>query len=297
MHTLKKRELPSNIVRYVLLLLGGAVSVMPMIYMISTSLKPNGALYEFPPKFFPALDTITIENYVYIFSQEKFYINFLNSVIVAVLTVVIAAFVSSALAFCLARFRFPGRKALFALVIGTMRERVGGDFREGAAPEEIRQHPDQAPRGEQPEVEVVDSHVHAELVGGDIDRDNSGEVADRGEEGYRDQDSGNFSEDEVPAIDRFGEQQQHGSVAHLPRDRVAGAEHTGNQPEDQTGRHGTVHHQFELFGEDEERRRRIMADQNQRAEEHQKEYRLPDRFPKGVCGDFEEVEHQPVPYL
>ena len=120
MHTLKKRELPSNILRYVLLLLGGAVSIMPMIYMISTSLKPNGALYEFPPKFFPALDTITIENYVYIFSQEKFYINFLNSVIVAMLTVVIAAFVSSALAFCLARFRFPGRKALFALVIGTM---------------------------------------------------------------------------------------------------------------------------------------------------------------------------------
>mgnify|MGYP002589855226 CR=1 FL=1 len=35
-------------------------------------------------------------------------------------TVFIAAFVSSALAFCLARFRFPGRRALFALVIGTM---------------------------------------------------------------------------------------------------------------------------------------------------------------------------------
>jgi multiple sugar transport system permease protein len=91
MHTLKKRELPSNILRYVLLLLGGAVSVMPMIYMISTSLKPNGALYEFPPKFFPALDTITIENFVYIFSQEKFYINFLNSVIVAVLTVLMGS--------------------------------------------------------------------------------------------------------------------------------------------------------------------------------------------------------------
>ena len=79
MHTLKKRELPSNILRYVLLLLGGAVSVMPMIYMISTSLKPNGALYEFPPKFFPALDTVTLENYVYIFSQEKFYVNFLTA--------------------------------------------------------------------------------------------------------------------------------------------------------------------------------------------------------------------------
>ena len=37
--------------RYILLLLGGAVSVMPMIYMLSTSLRPNGALYEFPPHF------------------------------------------------------------------------------------------------------------------------------------------------------------------------------------------------------------------------------------------------------
>ena len=61
MHTLKKRELPSNILRYVLLLLGGAVSVMPMIYMISTSLKPNGALYEFPPKFFPALERLRLK--------------------------------------------------------------------------------------------------------------------------------------------------------------------------------------------------------------------------------------------
>ena len=71
MHTLKKRELPSNILRYVLLLLGGAVSVMPMIYMISTSLKPNGALYEFPPKFFPALDTVTLTRDIQIISAVQ----------------------------------------------------------------------------------------------------------------------------------------------------------------------------------------------------------------------------------
>lgn len=109
-----------NILSYVLLLIGGAVSIMPMIYMVSTSLKPNGALYEFPPHFLPSKENITIENYVYIFSQGKFYLNFLNSVIVSVATVVIAAFISTALAFCLARFRFKGRKFLFGLVIGTM---------------------------------------------------------------------------------------------------------------------------------------------------------------------------------
>lgn len=120
MKNMIKQKTINNTIQYVLLLLGGAVSVMPMIYMISTSLKPNGALYEFPPHFFPSKENFTIENYIYIFSQEKFYLNFLNSVIVAISTVVIAAFISTALAFCIARFKFPGRKFLFGLIIGTM---------------------------------------------------------------------------------------------------------------------------------------------------------------------------------
>lgn len=109
-----------NVLKYLILLLGGAVSVMPLIYMISTSLRPNGALYEFPPRFFPKINEITFENYQYIFQQEKFYINFLNSVLVAVVTIVIAAFISAALAYCLARFDFPGKKIIFGLVIGMM---------------------------------------------------------------------------------------------------------------------------------------------------------------------------------
>lgn len=110
----------SNFFRYFFLLIGGAVSVLPMIYMLSTSLRPNGALYEFPPHFFPKWSEITFENYQYIFRQEKFYLNFFNSVLVAVITIVLAAIVASALAYCLARFDFPGKKILFALVIGMM---------------------------------------------------------------------------------------------------------------------------------------------------------------------------------
>ena len=120
MHTINKQKTIQNVILYGLLLSGGVFSVLPMIYMISTSLKPNGALYEYPPHFFPKLSQITLENYVYIFNQEKFYLNFLNSLVVAILTIVFAAIIASALAFCIARFRFPGRKVLFALVIGTM---------------------------------------------------------------------------------------------------------------------------------------------------------------------------------
>lgn len=116
----KKRNALTNALKYLLLLVGGAVSVLPMIYMLSTSLRPNGALYEFPPLFFPKISEITFENYRYIFTQEKFYLNFFNSVLVAVITIVIAAFVATALAYCLARFRFPGHNLIFTLVIGMM---------------------------------------------------------------------------------------------------------------------------------------------------------------------------------
>ncbi|WP_411676225.1 carbohydrate ABC transporter permease [Caproicibacter sp.] len=115
-----KRIRYSELLMYFALSLGGLVSVLPMIYMLSTSLKPNGALYEYPPHFFPDKSNITIKNYIYIFQQQKFYINFINSLVVSLLTVVLAAAISTALAFCIARFRFPGRRMLFGLVVATM---------------------------------------------------------------------------------------------------------------------------------------------------------------------------------
>ncbi len=116
---MKKKVITQGLL-YLFLLAGVLVVVLPMIYMISTSLKPNGALYEYPPRFFPEWTEITLENYQYILSQGKFVRNFANSLLVAVLTVAIAALVSAALAYCIARFRFPGRSMLFGFIILTM---------------------------------------------------------------------------------------------------------------------------------------------------------------------------------
>ena len=110
----------SQILLFLILLIGVVIVVLPMIYMISTSLKPNGALYEYPPKFFPKLKEITLENYAYILAQQKFIRNFVNSLFVSVVTVLLSALISSALAYCIARFKFPGRSFLFAFIILTM---------------------------------------------------------------------------------------------------------------------------------------------------------------------------------
>lgn len=105
---------------YAALTAGLIIVVLPMIYMISTALKPNGALYVYPPKFFPELKEITLENFHYILSQKKFIVNFFNSLFVSIVTVILAAMVSSALAFCIARFHFPGRRFIFTFIMLTM---------------------------------------------------------------------------------------------------------------------------------------------------------------------------------
>lgn len=116
---MKKKTIVQMILHFILII-ALVIVVLPMVYMISTSLKPNGALYEYPPRFLPSLQEITIENYVYVLGQGKFYINFFNSVLVAVCSVLLAAIIASALGYVIARFRFPGRDILFGFIVLTM---------------------------------------------------------------------------------------------------------------------------------------------------------------------------------
>jgi multiple sugar transport system permease protein len=116
---MKKRR-GGDLIAYILLTIGVVLVVSPLVYMLTTSLRPNGALFQYPPRFFPSMEDITLENYVYIITNLHFYRNMLNSLVVAVCTVAAAAFVASSLAYCIARFRFRGRNALFALIMATM---------------------------------------------------------------------------------------------------------------------------------------------------------------------------------
>ena len=81
MKSLNGARIRGMVLRYLLLALGTVIFTLPMIYMISTSLRPNGALYEYPPRFFPKWEALTLENYGFILNQSKFYVNFLNSVL------------------------------------------------------------------------------------------------------------------------------------------------------------------------------------------------------------------------
>lgn len=105
--------------RLVLLMLGAALMIVPFAYMLATSFKENTLVLELPPRFIP--EEPTVANYTNAWSSNHFGRYFLNSVFVAAITTVASVFLSSLMAYAFARFRFPGRRLLFwLLLIGLM---------------------------------------------------------------------------------------------------------------------------------------------------------------------------------
>jgi multiple sugar transport system permease protein len=90
----------------------------PFIWMISTSLKSAGAVFEYPPTFIP--DPPRWDNYRRVFEVLPFARFFLNSLFVASAVTMLQLVTSSLAAYAFARLRFPGRDALFLGYLGTL---------------------------------------------------------------------------------------------------------------------------------------------------------------------------------
>jgi multiple sugar transport system permease protein len=92
--------------------------LMPFVWMLSTSLKSAGAVFEYPPSFIP--NPFRWDNYTRLFEVLPFARFFANSVFVAVSVTILTVASSSMAAYAFARLRFPGRDALFLGYLGTL---------------------------------------------------------------------------------------------------------------------------------------------------------------------------------
>jgi multiple sugar transport system permease protein len=110
-----RRTWLSRTVRYTLLIAGAIVMVAPFAYMLSTSFKAHAYVLEVPPRFIPKHPTLA--NYQSAWGSNNFNRYFLNSVFVAGVTTLLSVLLSSMMAYAFARFRFPGRRPLFGLLL------------------------------------------------------------------------------------------------------------------------------------------------------------------------------------
>jgi multiple sugar transport system permease protein len=92
--------------------------LLPFLWMLSTSLMNDLEVYQFPPKFIPSV--VRWSNYVEAMSLQPFGRYFLNSLIVAGVSVLGQLTFCSMAAYAFARLRFPARDKIFALYLSTM---------------------------------------------------------------------------------------------------------------------------------------------------------------------------------
>jgi multiple sugar transport system permease protein len=92
------------------------VLAAPFVWLLSASLKPRSEVFS--RELLP--DPVMWENYSRVWDVSSMPVWVTNSALVAVLAAVTVALSSALVAFAFAYFRFPGRTALFALVLATM---------------------------------------------------------------------------------------------------------------------------------------------------------------------------------
>jgi putative chitobiose transport system permease protein len=103
---------------YVLLSLIALVTVIPFVWVVTTSLKgPSDPIVSVPPQLIP--QDPTVANYIRVWGQLPILSFFVNSVIVATTTVILNLLVTSMAAYPLAKMKFKGRDVIFYLLLAT----------------------------------------------------------------------------------------------------------------------------------------------------------------------------------
>jgi len=101
---------------YVVLGLGAFISLIPFVWMISTSLMSLGEALG--TEFFPS--ELHFENYIEAWRVADFTEYFLNSILITVITLTGQNTFSTLAAYAFARIEFPGRDFLFSTLLSTM---------------------------------------------------------------------------------------------------------------------------------------------------------------------------------
>ena len=107
-----------RLITYVLLVIAVVATLMPFVWMLLGSLKTDGEILRDPSGFLPK--DPTLNNYATWFNDLNISTFFLNSLIVAVFTVLGNLLFCSMIGYALAKLRFKGRNALFVLVMATL---------------------------------------------------------------------------------------------------------------------------------------------------------------------------------
>ncbi|MFN5964248.1 MAG: carbohydrate ABC transporter permease [Pseudanabaena sp.] len=108
----------NNIPQFILLIAIAALTVFPLVWLISTAFKsPTENIFQSVPQLLPSQPTL--DNFLKVWKNSRFDLYLWNSFLVASITVILNLLFCSLAAFPLARLEFKGRDPIFWAIIGT----------------------------------------------------------------------------------------------------------------------------------------------------------------------------------
>lgn len=116
----KKRIRGTDVAAWITLALLLLFSLVPMAWMLSTSLKTQFAALQLPPEWIPS--NPTLEHYVRLINPanemgQDFIRYFWNSIFVSTMTTLAAVAIAVPAGYAFSKFRFPGRQGFFIAVL------------------------------------------------------------------------------------------------------------------------------------------------------------------------------------
>lgn len=114
----RRLKSPADWAIFLILIAGALVVLMPLFWMITTSLKDPGKIYLHPPQWIP--DPVRWDTYVNVLTEWPFFTYLKNTIIITVLNIAGCVLSSSLVAYSFARLRWRGRNFFFVVCLCTM---------------------------------------------------------------------------------------------------------------------------------------------------------------------------------
>ncbi len=115
MLTRKRRRLVAKIGVLAGLFVGAAFAGLPVVWMLSTSFKPNGEVFQVPPRLIS--ENFSFDAYRKILGDETELRFFMNSYIVALSVTALTLFVAVLAAYGFSRYEFPLKRSVNAVIV------------------------------------------------------------------------------------------------------------------------------------------------------------------------------------
>lgn len=108
----------SGFVLYGFLILVSCFTILPFVWMLSTSFKSADEIFAIPPILISP--NFSLNSYIYLVQEYGILRNLWNTFVIAFFSTALSLFFCSLAGFAFAKYNFPGKSKIFAFVLGTM---------------------------------------------------------------------------------------------------------------------------------------------------------------------------------